>query len=73
MFKNLKERVASQANKANQLLFSIDSVNFEKYLIIIFFHLTFSQTSASNDSGIRTSSIASRDENLVKNIFFFLY
>ncbi|CAF4325226.1 unnamed protein product, partial [Adineta steineri] len=53
MFKNLKEKLATQVTKTNQpFLSSIPSPD---------------STSKSKDSGTRTSSITSRDDNLETN------
>ncbi|CAF3515661.1 unnamed protein product [Rotaria sp. Silwood1] len=53
MFKNLKEKLATQVNKTNQTLFSAIISN--------------DSTSSSKESGIRTSSITSHDDNLDNN------
>ncbi|CAF1230556.1 unnamed protein product [Rotaria sordida] len=55
MFKNLKDKLATQVNKTNQTLFSAI--------------LPTDSISSSKDSGIRTSSITSHDDPLDNNRF----
>jgi hypothetical protein len=75
MFKDLRKKLEIQVNKANQTLYSAsmsnDSVCLQRYLLIISFDFISYQESLSKDSGTLTSSINSRDENLVKHLLFF--
>lgn len=78
MFKNLKEKIATQGNKIIQTSFTgvatSDSVRMQKFSIRSFKVVFCFQPSSLNESQSRnrTSSVASRDENSVCVEFFFL-